>query len=163
MARVPDQDRRDDDEGDQRRQIGRRTREPRALAGRQRDEGDESERRQHGVVFRQAGEAEPQAGGEPQAEGGARRGASKNSRASVAAAPASAKSSGPSGTTQVPAEAKKNGVRLSATSAIRPARAPNRRRVSANVSQPVAANSATNGSRVAAPSPSASAAKWAIH
>ena len=50
-------------------------------------------------------------------------GASKNSRASVAAAPSSAKSSTPSGTTQVPAEAKKNGVRLSATSAISPARA----------------------------------------
>ena len=31
------------------------------------------------------------------------------------------------------------------------------------VSQPVAANSAMNGSRVAAPSPNASAAKWAIH
>ena len=60
-------------------------------------------------------------------------------------------------------EAKKNGVRLSATSAISPARGPNSRRVSVNVSQPVAANSATNGSRVAAPSPSASAAKWAIH
>jgi len=86
-------------------------------------------------------------------------GASKNSRASVAAAPSSAKSSAPSGTTHVPAEAKKNGVRLSATSAISPARGPNRRRVSVNISQPVAANSATNGSRVAAPSPSASAAK----
>ena len=139
-------------------------REPMALARAEREKGDEPEREQRGAVFRQAGETEPDARREPKRPGRARdSGRSKNSVASASAAPASASSSGPSGTTQPPAEAKKNAETLSANSATRPARAPNRRRVSANISQPVAANSATKGRRVAASSPNASAAKCAIH
>ena len=72
LSRVPDGDRRDDDKRDERRQIGVGPREPEPLAARQRDESDDFERRQDGVVFRQAGEPKPEAGGEPQAERGAR-------------------------------------------------------------------------------------------
>ncbi len=108
MARVPDEHRRDDRQRDERRQIGRGPREPRALAARQRDEGDDSERRQDGVVFRQAGEPKPQAGGEPQAERGARRGrVEEQPRQRRRRAGEREVERGPSGTTQVPAERKR--------------------------------------------------------
>ena len=118
------------------------------------------------AVFRQAGEAErrsPPASHSRQTARSARR-RRRTAAQSASAAPASANSSGPSGTIQPPAEAKKNGDSVEREQRRRGRRA--RRtgaRVSANISQPVAANSAMNGSRIAWPSPSASAAKWAIH
>src|SRR5271155_2123874 len=87
----------------------------------------------------------------------------KKSRDKDNAAADSAKSSGPSGTIQLPAEAKKNGVTLRAKIARSPARGPNRSRVRRNISQPVTAKSAMKGRRTSAPSPKAKAAKWAIH
>jgi hypothetical protein len=68
-------------------------------------------------------------------------------RASAQAAATRKKSSGPSGSTQVPNATAKTGEMFSAATAHTAARAPNSRLVSPYISAPVPANSSTKGRR----------------
>ncbi len=66
-------------------------------------------------------------------------------RARVRAAPSRKNTSGPSGSTQVPAATPKKAVRLSASAAQTPAASPNSRAASRYISQVEPANRAMNG------------------
>ena len=66
MARVPDDDGRDQDERDRGGGVRRGVGQPPALARRERDEREEPENGQRGAVFRQSGKAEGDARDDPE-------------------------------------------------------------------------------------------------
>ena len=137
--------------------------EPATLARGKDEECEQADREQRRAVFGEAREAEEESAAEPEPPDRAGAGPGEEQPGEGGAAAARQNSSGPSGTTQPPAETRKNAVALTQKTARTPAAAPNRSRVRAKISQPVAANSAMNGSRIAGPSPTSRAVKWASH